>query len=375
MKPLLSIAVPTKNRYETLKKLVELFLSLKSEDMELVIQDNSDNPAEFQEYISSLADASIVYDYRAEHLSVVENCDLSIEHSHGEYVTMIGDDDGFHRDIIKCARYMRNNGIDSMMGSQVLYQWPGSYSRVFDLSGSIAIDTYGRECKVVDLQKEIRKLLRQGAFGLNKLPRVYHGIVRRETLDKVRSITGSFFPGPSPDMANSVALAFVCEKHFWYDFPICIAGQSAKCVGGIGSKRRFIKRVEDVPFLPHDTAKKWNPRIPHCWCGPTIWAESALKSLERIGKGGLLAKFNYSAVAGRVICYFPFAAKEIFVEIPSARNVMALSAFCHLSWLRAKAFAKNFCLKHHILGIECMTGLTTIVECEEALAKNVRCSL
>ena len=45
--PLLSIVVPTKNRYYYLLKLIELVESIGSPELELVIQDNSDDNDEF----------------------------------------------------------------------------------------------------------------------------------------------------------------------------------------------------------------------------------------------------------------------------------------------------------------------------------------
>ena len=48
---LLSIVVPTKNRYYYLKYLIRLVDNLHSEEVELVIQDNSDYNNEFVEYL------------------------------------------------------------------------------------------------------------------------------------------------------------------------------------------------------------------------------------------------------------------------------------------------------------------------------------
>ena len=86
---LLSVVVPTKNRYKYLKKLVELFCQLATEDMELVIQDNSDDPSDFKLFIDNIKDRRICYYYDSINLSVVDNCDRAIARSHGEFVSMI----------------------------------------------------------------------------------------------------------------------------------------------------------------------------------------------------------------------------------------------------------------------------------------------
>lgn len=52
MTPLLSIVVPTKNRYIYLFELIKLLASFKRTDFEMVIQDNSTNNKQFIDNIN-----------------------------------------------------------------------------------------------------------------------------------------------------------------------------------------------------------------------------------------------------------------------------------------------------------------------------------
>ena len=51
--PIISIVVPTKNRYKYLKQFIILVESFKDERIELFIQDNSDDNSEILEFLSN----------------------------------------------------------------------------------------------------------------------------------------------------------------------------------------------------------------------------------------------------------------------------------------------------------------------------------
>ena len=103
MKYLLSIVIPTKNRYSTLFPLVDQLVNFVSRysDIEVVIQDNSDDNSEALEFFSNLSYNNLIYNYTKGWLSVVENCDKAIMLSKGDFVTLIGDDDAVSEEIIK----------------------------------------------------------------------------------------------------------------------------------------------------------------------------------------------------------------------------------------------------------------------------------
>lgn len=69
--PLLSIVVPTKNRYMYLEEMIRMFVSFQLENTELVVQDNSDDNARFLDFILQFEQfQNIKYYYTNDHLSV-----------------------------------------------------------------------------------------------------------------------------------------------------------------------------------------------------------------------------------------------------------------------------------------------------------------
>ena len=79
MKPLLSIIIATKNRVPYCISAIESILSINSDDIELVIQDNTDH-LELKEYIESkIIDKRLIYQYTPPPFSSIDNFNSAIE--------------------------------------------------------------------------------------------------------------------------------------------------------------------------------------------------------------------------------------------------------------------------------------------------------
>ena len=91
---LVSVVVPTKNRYKYLKNLIRLIDGFHLDELELVIQDNSDDNTEILEYLKNYSNSNIHYYYSTDKLTMSTNADAGIRNAKGEYVCYIGDDDG-----------------------------------------------------------------------------------------------------------------------------------------------------------------------------------------------------------------------------------------------------------------------------------------
>ncbi|HFP9950180.1 TPA: hypothetical protein ACHOT6_005193, partial [Escherichia coli] len=97
---------------------------------------------------------------------------------------------------------------------------------------------------------------------MGRLPRIYYGLVCRESLDHVFNLTGQYFPGPSPDMANAASLSLVIKSFYYLNFPVFIAGSSSKSAAGLGLKRKHLGAISEIKHLPMNTMAEWNKNIP-----------------------------------------------------------------------------------------------------------------
>jgi glycosyltransferase involved in cell wall biosynthesis len=289
MKPLLSIVVPTKDRYEFLKPLIILIKSFEYEEIELIIQDNTKDNEEIIEFLKNFNYTNLKYFHTLKQISIARNCDLGILNSTGKYVCLIGDDDGVSGHILSAVKFMDIHKIDVLKTAQLAYKWPGyNSSKVAKFSSVLFLAFYNKRFKRLNPHNELIKTLKNGGNVVNMLPKVYHGISSRATLDKVYSIGGTFFPGSSPDMANAVAMSFVTNNFVYLDFPVIIPGNSQRSGGDARKHNNGFAEISSVPFLPENTEKNWENFIPKIWCAETIMPETACKALKYMGKANFI---------------------------------------------------------------------------------------
>lgn len=373
-RPLLSIVVPTKNRYNCLKVLVELFISFNSKDIELVISDNSDDNSGFLAFLKTLDDKRIKYIYTSDYLSVVDNSDRAILASTGEYINMIGDDDGNQREIIDVVRYMKRNDIESLNCYRCQYLWPGVESRIAKSKGTLKIKQLTMDLSVVDVKEELDKVLHHGAcISYQKLPCVYNGIVRRDVLDIIYSKTGTFFPGPSPDMANAIALSTILKKHYWLDYPISWAGINPNSGGGMGAAHRHSNKIDECPWLPQDASYTWDTRLPYYWTGCTVWAESAIKALTKMGDSKFIKDIDFGYIYGVYFALSPNNVKHLIGLWKTKHLVSIFRAYVYILFERFKALVNNIVLVKvgKSIGIYRINGIDNSIKCENYIHEHI----
>ncbi len=341
---LLSIVIPTKDRYATLFQVVDTILDFQDKEIEIVIQDNS---AENEDALSFMKKRSVFdnlkYFYESNPLSVIENSNRAVLNSSGDFICFIGDDDGVMPYIVDVVRWMKRNNVSVVKGNKPIYYWPNQRSNYFDknANGKLRILPLDYRIESKNSSEALKSTLAIGGTDIRFLPCLYHGIVSRQKLDLIYTQTGSFFPGPSPDMANSVALMKVTETFHYLDFPIAITGKSVFSTGGAGILHKHISKIEDVKHLPKETAENWSPMIPKYWTGPTIWAESVVKALSSFNDEVNIGKINFTYLYAFIYVFNYKSSKLIFSNFSKYKSIL-FYYYCIEAFLtRALAFTKN----------------------------------
>lgn len=340
---LLSIVVPTKNRYEYLKFFIELVNSFKEESIEMVIQDNSDDNTLFLDYLKSKSFRFIVYDYCSDNLSVIENSDKAVKAASGKYICFMGDDDLVLKDLVHFVREMDKRDIESAFFKRASYSWPGVSYKVHKIP-NLHVPSFTGKIEYLNVWKQLQKLLASGAVSLNNMPQLYHGVILRSCLDEIYKLTGTYFPGPSPDMAVSVALSKIVKKHIICDVPYTVAGTAPKSAGGMGAKHQHKGKIKNTPWLPKDTEEKWERAIPKVWTGPTIYAESAIKSMRAMGMKKELKQFNYYYNYAYMMVFNPDFADLVNQKLQGDfwGKLKVYSNIVGIFMMRVKVFLKNY---------------------------------
>lgn len=339
--PLLSIAIPTKNRYEYLIPCVETLLRLKSKyttELEIIIQDNNWDNNNFLPFLNEHKD-SIKYYHIPEHLSVVENCDYAISNCSGEYVCLLGDDDSVTSQIIDVCKWMKEKGIESCLGKICRFNWPDMVYTVHKFK-KLTIPRRNKNIGFKDVAKIRKRILATGGYTMLTLPRVYHAILSKKALDKLKDLCGSYFPGPSPDMANAIGLTYVLNNHIIIDTPIIVSGFSYKSTGGAGTRRAHVGKIEDIAHLPKQTKTIWDSRIPRYWTGETIYAESIIEALTKCNSKDI-KQYSFNALYGTFAMYHRDLIPLLRGYV-NYKNILRVSYhFCRILAKRTLNFFKN----------------------------------
>lgn len=331
---LVSILVPTKNRYPYLFKLMEVIESFQSKDIELVIQDNNEDNSMILDYFEKYGKRDyIVYDWHKESLPIYKNSDLAVRNSSGKYVCFIGDDDGVSKYIIDCCKWMQENDIEAVFPRGYYYFWPDAHISE-RYKGSIKWSELDTKMVVRNSRQELNKLLSDGITTDGILPRLYHGIVKRSALDCIWEKCGSYFPGASPDIANGVALAFVVDKFATIQFPICYSGASKHLGGGaVAMKHRGTTDFKSLPFLPDNIEDIWYKKIPKVWTAPTIYCESAIESIRNMGQEDLIEKIDFEKLYVYFVAHYSY-----FKSLAYALTKNKVALFMGSVWIKLKYY-------------------------------------
>lgn len=342
MRPLLSIVIPTKNRYLTLTNLVEKLLDWNSEDYEIIVQDNSEDNTPIKEFLFAYSNNSrLKYFHNRQHVTVCQNAEDAIDNSTGEYVCFLGDDDGIIKQSLAIVKWMKKNAVDSLNCKQGSYCWPEfrykNCGKKRSLAGMLIYHSHNGDLYPQDAISGLNSLLESGCLSLNGITRLYHGIVSRDTLNLLKGKTGTYFPGSIADMSSAVGLVFFAKKHYYLNFPIIISGASGASYAGNSGKKNNITAFEHQPWFAEETIKEWYDKLPKRIVGQTVWPDAAISALKKVGRDDLISKINFPIIYAEYLSAFPEFATDFELFLESEYSVDEIRGIK----VKMKAHAKN----------------------------------
>lgn len=305
---LLSIIIPTKNRQKYCLSAVHQILSLNYNDIEIVIRDNSDEDTLYAQLLPSIEQGKIIYEHFDGTVSFVDNFSKSIELCSGKYVCMIGDDDGILPNILDVVSLAEKEGYDAIIpGYNSVFIWPSPTPIVKGAeNGYLCLSYLKNRSSIANPTTALRKLLNNGGQNYMNydLPRLYHGLVKRDVLDKIKKNTGNYFGGLTPDIYMSVALALTCNKVLRLYYPITISGICPQSGASNSATGKHTGNLEDAPHFKGHNNYVWDSKIAPFYSVETIWAETTLHALNDFKRTDLYNSFNHEAVNG--MCYLKY---------------------------------------------------------------------
>lgn len=291
-KPLLSVAIATKNREKYCIEAIKSILNYQDNEIEITVADNSETSL-VKEFVEKCNSSQIKYRYDSGPVSSIENFNRAIELTTGEYVMLIGDDDSILPKALQIAKWAKDNSVDSVCSKEnLIYYWPGVLDKFPD--GGIVLPHSTDEIQKIDIRKNLESLIKNGLqmYLLFPLPKTYHGIVKKSLMEEIKERTGHYYGGLSPDLYSSVAVSCVAKNHYVINEPLSIAGVCAVSTTADNFKGAHSGTLDNIPHLKHREGYQFSKMIPLYYSVNTIWAESGLKALEELKEVELLKKFN-----------------------------------------------------------------------------------
>lgn len=266
--PRFSILLPTRNRLEYLRQAVQTVLGQQSNDWELVISDNCSDE-DVGGYARSLGDRRVRYLRTSRFIPVTDNWNNALANSSGDYVLMLGDDDGLLPGYFTTMDgLIRNFGPpDCVYTSAYLLTYPGATSEHPD--GRLLPYGYATFLRGADspfwlnrgrARELVRKTLNfQVRLGYN----MQFALVSRRFIDSL-AVKGPFFQSPFPDYYAMNAMLLTAERFLVCPQPLVTIGISPK---SYGFYLLSDQEAEGVRFLssqhrPLDTHRAAGPLLP-----------------------------------------------------------------------------------------------------------------
>jgi glycosyltransferase involved in cell wall biosynthesis len=224
-----SIVIPTRNREATLRHTLRTCLDqIDFDDYEIVINDNSDDSntrilAAQLAYQDARTKTLLKYDRRATVCSMARNFEDAISRAEGEYVIVIGDDDGLlPRALKELDALIEQTGSAIIKWNPGLYTWPnlaiagaGNYLRV----------GLERAFRVANGREELAKAL--DCLSYDNLPSLYlNTAIRRDVIENFRDGEGHLFRSPSPGAYSAVIMGYLCGDYIETTVPFTLDGLS-----------------------------------------------------------------------------------------------------------------------------------------------------
>jgi glycosyltransferase involved in cell wall biosynthesis len=314
-KILLSIIIPTKNRYSTLLPVLDSIIDnlCHKYEYEIIIQDNSDDNKTCLDYLSQRNSSRLKYFYNQLSMPIADNTELAIDNSNGKYLIFIGDDDFVSPDILKITNLLDQRSINCLIYSPGYYWWESvifTKENYYHKSVNLWLPDVKSDLKFTKMDPvfELDKTLAKGAMSYDMLPRFYHGIVLRSEIINLKSKFGRYIVGSCPDIDFAISLAINIKEYYYLNYPVSVFGASKNSGGGWTALKKHFGEIEKLPFLRPEIKDKWNPLIPRIWSEKTIYPQTTSEVLKGYN---VKKELNLLALYAAMLIYEPFLEPKI----------------------------------------------------------------
>src|SRR5882724_8704509 len=227
--PKFSIVIPTCSRPDTLVGTLRTVLDQTYTDIEIIVHESGTDPRT-EALFAEVRDQRVRYIGTANHLHMSENWERALGDATGEYVTLLGDDDGLLPSACAdAAGILEAHPAEAITWTKPSYYWP----QAPDVPRRNRLITLVTDTSAVEVKssRETLDIVYQFRAWYTQLPMIYSSFVRNSLIERVRSAHGRYFVNEAPDIASGVANLLYSNEFLCCGRPLSLAGRSHHSTG------------------------------------------------------------------------------------------------------------------------------------------------
>jgi glycosyltransferase involved in cell wall biosynthesis len=231
----ISFLLPTRNRLDFLKLAIETIRRQELDDWEIAISDN-DSSEDIAGYVGSLGEPRILYQRTESFLPVTANWNAALELSTGDYVLMLGDDDGLLPGSLARMNELisRFAEPDMLYFGSLLFTYPGVDPAA--PGGFVSVNSFAdffagaREPFLLERAQALEAVRKTMDFRLAFNFNMQLSLLSRRLIDRLRA-HGEVFQSQFPDYYASCAALLSAERILADPRPMVVVGVTPKSYG------------------------------------------------------------------------------------------------------------------------------------------------
>jgi glycosyltransferase involved in cell wall biosynthesis len=253
--PRFSLVLPTLKRPDTFRHALATLIRQTSDDCEIVVQNNGRDPAT-EAIVSACEDPRVRHFSSDTVLPMSDNWEAALANTRGDFVTVIGDDDGLFPDACAFAAQVIDQGdVEIVSWRPFAYYWP-AYHQSHLRNRLFATVDYDVRVEMIRSAYQLRQFYR---FSLpySDLPMIYNSFVHRAVIERAKAKAGRYFIGFSPDVVSGIVNAASTEQFALVSRPLSMIGISQHGTGnslffgraGQFPEDKIVRDFGELPFF------------------------------------------------------------------------------------------------------------------------------
>jgi glycosyltransferase involved in cell wall biosynthesis len=227
--PAFSIVIPTRARADTLEHAVRTALTQTFTDVEVIVHESGADPATAA-LLAQIDDPRLRAYTGRRPVPMTENWEQAVRQARGDYVFVLGDDDGLLPDACAiAARLLATRPGPLLSWRPAVYYWPRhvdpvTRDRLFVTFGAQLTCTTRASRPALELVYRFRETH-------DRLPMIYNSFVARAFIDSIHRRRGRYFFGSMPDVMSGILNAFFSDHYLVCNRPLSVWGVSQHSTG------------------------------------------------------------------------------------------------------------------------------------------------